>query len=85
MATDYTAGRYNVFNGRGPAASLIGRIDGDEFIRGDSGELLYRVDGDEVYTAGPDAKFIGSIVETENGRAMVVDHNHFAWLVIAPE
>ena len=85
MATDFTKGRYNVYSGRGPVAPLIGRIDEDEFVRSNTGELIYRIDGDEVYTAGPGAKFVGSISETEDGRAMVVDANHFAHLTIVPE
>ena len=66
-------------------APLIGRIDEDEFVRSNSGELLYRIDGDEVYTAGTNAKYLGRISETEGGRAMVVDHNHFAHLAIVPD
>jgi hypothetical protein len=85
MATDFTKGRYNVFSGRGPTTEFIGRIDEDEFVRSHSGDLLYRIDGDEVYTAGSGAKYIGDVMETEGGRAMVVDANHNAVLTIAPE
>ncbi|GGL50080.1 hypothetical protein GCM10009091_34730 [Pseudomonas brenneri] len=84
MAIDFTKGRYSVYSGRGPMAPLIGRIDEDEFVRSDTGELLYRIDGDEVYTAGTNAKYLGRISETEEGRAMVVDHNYFAHLTIVP-
>ena len=85
MATDFTKGRYRVYQGRSPGAPLIGRIDEDEFVRSNTGELIFRIDGNEVYTAGPGANFVGSISETENGRAMVVDANHYAHLVIVPE
>ncbi len=48
MQKDYSRGRYNVY-GYGPASPLIGRVDGDEYVRSPRGELLYRIDGDEVY------------------------------------
>lgn len=85
MATDFTKGRYNVFAGRGPLGELIGRIDEDEYVRSRSGELLYRIDDDQVFEAGPNARYIGSIFETEGGRAMVVDSAHVAHLTIVPE
>ena len=85
MTTDFTKGRYNVYSGRGPTAQMIGRIDEDEFVRSNSGELLYRLDGSEVYTAGSNAKYVGDLMETDGGRAMVVDANHNAVLTIAPE
>lgn len=85
MATDFTKGRYNVYSGRGPTAQLIGRIDEDEFVRSNLGELLYRIDGTEVYTAGSNAKYVGDLMETERGRAVVVDANQNAALTIAPE
>lgn len=85
MAADFTKGRYNVYSGRGPTAELIGRIDEDEFVRSNSGQLLYRIDGAEVYTAGSNAKLVGDLMETEGGRAMVVDANNNAVLTIAPE
>ncbi|PIA74264.1 hypothetical protein CDR19_04150 [Ectopseudomonas toyotomiensis] len=62
MAKDYSAGRYNVYQGRGPSAPLIGRIDEDEFVRS-NGKLIYRVDGDEFYDMS--GNFIGSIVEVD--------------------
>ena len=85
MATDFTMGRYNVYTGRGPSAVKVGRIDEDEFVRSNSGDLLYRIDGDEVYTAGTGAKFIGNVMESGDGRAMVVDAKHNAVLTIVPE
>lgn len=85
METDFTMGRYNVYAGRGPAAVMVGRIDEDEFVRSNLGELLYRIDGDEVYTAGSGAKYIGHIMESGDGRAMVVDAKHNAVLTIVPE
>jgi hypothetical protein len=85
MATDFTKGRYNVYAGRGPLGELIGRIDEDEFIRGKSSELLYRIDDDQVYETGPNARYIGTIFETEGGRAMVVDTAHVAHMTIVPE
>lgn len=45
MATDYSRGRYNVFDALGQP---IGIIDNDEFVRSDD-TLLYRIDGEEVY------------------------------------
>ncbi|KJK17138.1 hypothetical protein [Pseudomonas sp. 2(2015)] len=84
MATDFSKGRYNVFKGRMPGQLPMGRIDEDEFVRSISGpELLYRFDGDEFYSL--DGKYLGSIVETEAGRAMVVDGAHNCLFVIAPE
>lgn len=85
MTTVFEKGRYNVYAGRGPMAELIGRLDKDEFVRSSSGELLFRIDGDNVYTAGSGAKYIGSIVTTECGRALVVDAAHVALLAIAPQ
>lgn len=85
MTTDFTKGRYNVYSGRGTLGVPIGRIDGDEVVRSNSGHLLYRIDGTEVYTTGPDAKYIGDILKTEDGRTMVVDINHITVLTIAPE
>ncbi|MDP9504564.1 hypothetical protein [Pseudomonas protegens] len=82
--TDYTNGRYNVFEGRGPAAALIGRIDNDEFIRNDLGKLLYRIDDDQVYEVGS-GDYIGEICPTEDGRAMVLNNRHVALLTIVPE
>lgn len=83
MAIDYSQGRYNVFKGRGPTAPLIGRIDEDEFVRSLSGEVLFRVDGDEFYEVN--GRYLGEITPTEEGRAMVVDPNHYCLFVIAPE
>lgn len=85
MATDFTKGRYNVYTGRGPAAVMVGRIDEDEFVRSNSGELLYRIEDDEVYTVGTDAKYIGNVMETDGGRAMVIDAKHHAVLTFVPE
>ncbi|WP_433771494.1 hypothetical protein [Pseudomonas putida] len=85
MATDFAKGRYNVYAGRGPMDELIGRLDKDEFVRSNSGDLLFRIDGDNVYTAGPSAKYIGNIVITECGQALVVDAAHVALLTIAPQ
>ncbi|WP_433771434.1 hypothetical protein [Pseudomonas putida] len=85
MATDFTQGRYNVYSGRGPMTELIGRIDEDEFVRTISGTLLFRIDGGNVYTADARAKYIGNIVVTESGLALVVDPAHVALLAIVPE
>jgi len=82
MATDFTQGRYNVYEGRGPGASLIGRIDEDEFVRSNKG-LLYRIDGSEFYDMN--GKYLGEIVESGDGRAMVIDRSHYCLFVIAPE
>lgn len=60
MSKNYTEGRYNVYKGRGPLAPLIGRVDEDEFVRGDRGQLLYRIDGDEFYDMS--GNLIGQIV-----------------------
>ncbi|WP_431494511.1 hypothetical protein [Pseudomonas brassicacearum] len=49
------------------------------------GELLYRIDGDQVFEAGPNARYIGSILETEGGRAIVLDSAHIAHLTFVPE
>jgi hypothetical protein len=84
MATVFAKGRYNVYAGRGPMAELIGHLDKDEFVRSHSGDLLFRIDGEKVYTAGSGAKYIGNIVVTESGRALVVDAAHVALLAIAP-
>lgn len=72
MAKDYSAGRYNVYKGRGPAAMQIGRIDEDEFVRGNDGKLLYRVDGDEFYDMS--GNLLGTIIETD-GVGLVVSHD----------
>jgi hypothetical protein len=80
---DYTKGRYNVFQGRGPTNILVGRIDEDEFVRNDSGKLLYRIDGDEFYEV--DGAYIGRIEQSDGDRAMVVDRRHTALFTIVPE
>lgn len=54
---DFSQGRYHVFSAE---YQLIGRIDGDEFVR-NGVDLIYRIDGDEVYTAGPSATLLGFI------------------------
>ncbi|WP_223464316.1 hypothetical protein [Pseudomonas sp. GL-RE-26] len=82
MATDYSAGRYNVYEGRGPGAPLIGRIDEDEFVQSNGG-LLYRIDGSEFYDMS--GKYLGEIVESGEGNAMVIDGNHYCLFVIVPE
>lgn len=56
---DLSSGRFNVYSGRGPLASYVGRIDNDEYVRDDAGSLLYRVDGDEFYDMG--GVYIGAI------------------------
>lgn len=84
MTTDFSKGRYNVFKGRMPGQMPIGRIDEDEFVRSFSGpDLLYRFDGDEFYTLS--GEYLGSIVETDGGRAMVVDNASNCLFVITPE
>lgn len=70
MITDYSKGRYLVYQGRGPLAPLAGIIDGDEFVRDmTNGRLLYRVDGEEFYDMA--GQYIGEITTSE-GVGMVV-------------
>ena len=67
-----------------PGQLPIGRIDEDEFVRSYSGpDLLYRFDGDEFYDLK--GNYLGQIVESGPGRAMVMDGNHNCLFVIAPE
>ncbi|MFB2759835.1 hypothetical protein ACE012_10050 [Shewanella xiamenensis] len=40
---------------------MIGRIDGDEFIRTTNNNLLYRIDGDEIYTINVPVDFVGEM------------------------
>ncbi|HCL55023.1 MAG TPA: hypothetical protein DIC37_18090 [Pseudomonas sp.] len=83
VTIDFSKGRYEVFKGRVPGQLPIGRIDDDEYVRSPSNELLYRVDGDEFYDIK--GNYLGEIVESGPGRAMVVDSNHYCLFVIAPE
>lgn len=53
---NYENGRFNVTSADG---RLIGRIDGDEFIRDHQARLMYRIDGDEVYKM--DGVFLGEL------------------------
>jgi hypothetical protein len=42
---NYSNGRYEV---KDAAGQVVGRIDGDEFVR-NGASLLYQIDGDEFY------------------------------------
>ena len=83
MPVDYSKGRYNVFQGRSPGQLPIGIIDEDEYVRSPANQLIYRVDGDEFYDV--DGKYLGEIVGTEMGRAMVVDNRQNCLFVLVPE
>lgn len=82
MATDYSLGRYKVFQGRMPGQLPIGRIDEDEYVRTAENKLIYRVDGDKFYDMN--GNYLGEIQETDGGRAMVVSGNNCLF-VIVPE
>jgi hypothetical protein len=83
VVNDFGKGRYNVFKGRLPGQSPIGRIDDDEYVRAPSNELLYRLDVNGFYDLK--GNYVGEIVDTGPGHAMVVDNNHNCLFVIAPE
>lgn len=54
---DFSKSRFRVV---GVDGSTIGMIDHDEYVR-NGAQLIYRIDGDEVYTAGVNAKLVGSL------------------------
>ncbi len=83
MAIDFSKGRYEVFKGRMPGYLPIGRIDDDEYVRSPSNELLYRVDGDGFYDLK--GNYLGDLVESDPGHAVVVDNNNNCLFVIKPE
>jgi hypothetical protein len=68
METDYSQGRYNVFDAN---EKLIGRIDEDEFIRHGL-QLVYRIDGSEVYavTGGLLAFIEGGVARKPDGEKL---------------
>jgi hypothetical protein len=83
MATNFSKGRYKVFQGSVPGVPPIGRIDEDEYVRTSNGTLIYRVDNDQFFDM--DGQLLGFIEEVGKDAALVMNTAGYCLFVIAPE